>query len=110
MLARNFGMKVNSDAFEAIARSTPINVLAKQKHQIHQLEALLLGQGGLLAEKFTDDYPQLLQKEYQFQQSKHGIYPVPVSTSFSQDASRELSNYPVGPVGYARSWISAFVF
>ena len=82
LLARNFGMKVNADAFEAIARSIPINILAKQKHQIHQLEALLLGQGGLLAEKFIEDYPQLLQKEYQFQQSKHGIHPVPVPLLF----------------------------
>ena len=48
LLARNFGMKVNADAFEAIARSIPLNILAKHKSQIHQLEALLLGQAGLL--------------------------------------------------------------
>ena len=33
MLARNFGLKVNSDAFEDIARSIPIHILAKHKHQ-----------------------------------------------------------------------------
>lgn len=82
MLARNFGMKVNADAFEAIARSIPLTVLAKQKNQIHQLEALLLGQGGLLEVKFTEDYPLLLQKEYRFQQSKHSIKPVQLPLHF----------------------------
>jgi hypothetical protein len=26
LLARNFGMKVNADAFEAVARSSPVNI------------------------------------------------------------------------------------
>ncbi len=82
LLARNFGMKVNADAFEAIARSVPLNVLAKQKQQIHQLEALLLGQGALLEEKFKEDYPKLLQREYRFQQKKLGIKPVALSLHF----------------------------
>jgi hypothetical protein len=76
MLARNFGMKVNADAFEAIARSLPIAVLAKHKNQIHQLEALLLGQAGLLKESFEEDYPRLLQKEYKFLESKYNLQPI----------------------------------
>ena len=76
MLARNFGMKVNADAFEAIARSLPLAVLAKHKNQIHQLEALFLGQAGLLKENFEEDYPNLLQKEYKFLQSKYNLQPI----------------------------------
>lgn len=76
MLARNFGIKVNADAFEAIAKSIPLNVLAKHKSQIHQLEALLLGQAGLLEEKFADDYPQLLQREYRFLKEKYKLKPI----------------------------------
>ena len=76
MLARNFGMKVNAEAFEAIARSIPLTVLTKHKNQIHQQEALLLGQGGLLKENFNEDYPRLLQKEYNFLQSKYNIQPI----------------------------------
>ena len=63
LLARNFGMKVNGDAFEAVARSLPLTILAKHKNQIHQLEALLLGQAGLLNQNFEEDYPILLQKK-----------------------------------------------
>ena len=73
MLARNFGMKVNADTFESIARSIPLNVLAKHKTQIHQLEALLLGQAGLLEGKFSEDYPKLLQKEYKFLKEKYSL-------------------------------------
>src|SRR5688572_6523710 len=85
LLARNFGMKVNADAFEAIARSISLNVLAKHKNQIHQLEALLFGQAGLLEKEFlsTDsgsenDYPILLQKEYRFLQKKYNLRTVQI--------------------------------
>lgn len=76
LLARNFGMKVNADAFEAVARSLSINILAKHKNQIHQLEALLLGQAGLLNENFAEDYPVMLQKEYAFYKNKYGLQPI----------------------------------
>jgi len=76
LLARNFGMKVNADAFEAVARSLSINILAKHKSQIHQLEALLLGQAGLLNENFTEDYPVMLQKEYTFYKNKYNLQPI----------------------------------
>lgn len=71
MLARNFGIKINSDSFERIARSIPINILAKHKNQIHQLEAILLGQAALLDKNFEEDYPNMLRKEYQFLQKKY---------------------------------------
>jgi Protein of unknown function (DUF2851) len=76
LLAKNFGVKVNSDAFEKIAQSIPINILAKHKNQIHQLEALLLGQAGLLEGDFTESYPQLLQKEYKFLRNKYQLQKV----------------------------------
>jgi hypothetical protein len=73
MLARNFGMKINMDAFERIAQSIPINILGKHKNQIHQLEALLLGQAAMLDKIFEDDYPNLLRREYQFLQKKYSL-------------------------------------
>ncbi len=76
LLARNFGIPVNADAFESIAKTISNNTLAKYKNQIHQLEALLLGQAGLLNGEFTEDYPVMLQKEYLFLQKKHQLQPV----------------------------------
>ena len=82
LLARNFGMKVNADAFEAVARSISVNILSKHKNQIHQLEALLTGQGGLLEEKFSEDYPALLQKEYKFLKEKYQLKPIHLPLHF----------------------------
>ena len=76
MLARNFGITVNSEAFEAVARSTSINILAKHKNQIHQLECLLFGQAGMLQGKFTEPYPHMLAREYNFLQKKYRLTPV----------------------------------
>lgn len=73
MLARNFGLKVNADAFESMARSIPLNVLAKHKNQLQQVEALLFGQAGLLHTKLKDAYAKLLQREHQFLKKKYGL-------------------------------------
>ena len=82
LLANNFGIKVNSDAFEKIARSLPVSTLAKHKNQIHQLEALLFGQAGLLQINFTDSYPCMLQKEYLFYKAKYKLQPIQASLFF----------------------------
>ena len=76
VLARSFGLKVNMEPFEALARSLPLRLLAKHKDQLFQLEALLFGQAGLLAEQFEDDYPRALAKEYQFLRHKYGLQPL----------------------------------
>jgi hypothetical protein len=73
MLAKNFGIKINADAFEKVAQSIPIKLLAKHKNQLHQLEALLMGQAGLLDKTFDDAYPNMLRKEYLFLQKKYGL-------------------------------------
>lgn len=73
LLARNFGMKVNADAFEAIARSLPLNILAKHKNRVFQLEALLMGQGGLLEGDFKEEYPKLKKSSYNFYQRKYKL-------------------------------------
>ncbi|MEO6316403.1 MAG: DUF2851 family protein [Chitinophagaceae bacterium] len=82
LLAKNFGAQVNAEAFEGIARSLPLSVLARHKNQVTVLEALLLGQAGLLEEKFTDDYALLLQREYRFHRHKYKLSKPPVPVYF----------------------------
>jgi hypothetical protein len=91
LLARNFGLPLNTDVFEAIAVSLPVTVLARHKNQIHQLEALLLGQAGLLEETFSDNYALLLQKEYRFLQKKYQLKPVKQLLNFLR---MRPSNFP----------------
>ncbi|MES2773688.1 MAG: DUF2851 family protein [Bacteroidota bacterium] len=76
LLCRYFGAGVNSECFEQLATSLPLNVLIKHKNQLQQLEALLLGQACLLNRRFTDHYPLLLQREYVFLRKKHQLQPI----------------------------------
>lgn len=82
MLARAFGSKINGDAFEAMARSVPVNLLAKHKGSIHQIEALLFGQAGLLGEEFQEEFPKMLQREYAFLKKKYGLQTLTVPVLF----------------------------
>ncbi len=91
LLAKNFGIKVNSEAFEKIALSLPLAVLAKHKNQIHQIESLLFGQAGLLTGNFKDDYGTLLQKEYFFLQKKYKLTPIKIPLHYLR---MRPSNFP----------------
>jgi len=82
LLAKNFGLKINSDAFESIASTVPLNILGKHKNQLHQLEALLLGQAGLLNKDFTDDYAVMLKKEYHFLKMKYSLTATHIPVHF----------------------------
>lgn len=80
-LARNFGFGVNSDAFEALAKSLPLSYLGKHKDNMFQLEALLFGQAGLLEtdSSTADEYQSALLKEYRFLQAKFDLKPLHAS-------------------------------
>jgi hypothetical protein len=79
LLARSFGARVNMDAFEQLARQTPLLLLGKYKNNRYQMEALLFGQAGLLEPAFSDHYPRQLQDMYRFLQHKHQLHPMSAS-------------------------------
>jgi hypothetical protein len=76
-LARNFGFSLNALPFESLAKSLPLNILLKHRDHLQQIEALLFGQAGMLAEEhITDTYYAELQKEYRYLQKKYNLEPV----------------------------------
>ena len=75
--AANFGFKVNATPFLMLARSLPLNILAKHRENLKQIEALLFGQAGMLNEKFKDEYPKELQEEYNYLKKKYKLEPIP---------------------------------
>ena len=101
LLARNFGITVNREAFELVAKSLPLSLIAKHKHQIHQLEALLLGQAGLLNGKFTEAYPAMLKKEYTFLRKKYQLKSIFAPVHFLRMETGELSWYQACTTGNA---------
>jgi len=87
MLARSFGMDANTEAFESVARSLPVSLLARHRDQPRQVEALLLGQGGLLTEGLSlfnsqDEYLHVLRREFRFLKTKYRLKPVHARIKF----------------------------
>jgi len=74
-MARSFGLPVNTMAFEAVARSLPITLLARYINHRQELEALLLGQAGLLEGSFREDHPRSLQTLFRHLYHKHQLSP-----------------------------------
>jgi len=72
-LARNFGFKINAVPFELLAKSLPNAILAKHKNSIHQIEAMLFGNAGMLDKQVDDKYLLTLQNEYQFLKHKYAL-------------------------------------
>ncbi len=70
-LARNFGYNINSEAMEIWARSFPLQSLAHHRDNPFQLQAIFLGQAGLI----KDDELEL-QNEYSFLAHKFGFEPI----------------------------------
>ena len=75
VLFRAFGMKVNAEPFEQLARQTPWKVLSKHQDNLFQLEAILFGNAGFLEEP-KDGYSEELKKEYDFLSHKYQLKPL----------------------------------
>ncbi|WP_029038524.1 DUF2851 family protein [Salinimicrobium xinjiangense] len=73
LLARNFGLNVNGEAFMGIARSIPFGVIRKTRGNLLQLESLLLGQGGFLKGDHEEPYYRKLQEEYAYLKRKFAL-------------------------------------
>lgn len=77
VLAKSFGMKVNEVPFVQLAKSLPQHILAKHKDNLLQIEALLIGQAGLLNDlKISDSYADQLVAEYNFLKQKYSLTPI----------------------------------
>ncbi|WP_062053237.1 DUF2851 family protein [Aquimarina longa] len=70
LLAKNFGLKINGDAFLSLANSIDFSIIRKCTNQLNQLEALFFGQAGFLEKDIENEYTKTLKKEYQFLQHK----------------------------------------
>lgn len=74
LLAQNFGFKINAEPMLRLAQGLPLKVLLKHRDNLTQLEALLLGQSGLLTNaESSDDYSMMLEREYTFLATKYGV-------------------------------------
>lgn len=66
LLAKNFGLKVNSAAFLSLSRSFDFQVVQKCRDSQFLLEALFFGQSGMLEKKLEEVYFNELKEEYKY--------------------------------------------
>lgn len=76
MLAKNFGLKVNGEAFLNLSTSFDFSVLRKVWFDEFQLAALLFGQAGFLEEESEVSYFNELRNEYHYLKHKYSLNPI----------------------------------
>lgn len=76
LLCRNFGFKINNEAFELLGKSLSFSTLKKYADNALQIESLLFGVAGFLNELFEDKYPKQLQNEFEFLKHKHHLISI----------------------------------
>ena len=74
LLFKNFGLKVNGDAFLNLINSIDFSIIRKEKQSLVNIEALLFGQAGLLSDDIQDAYYKTLQMEYNYLLKKHNLH------------------------------------
>ncbi|MFV8224702.1 DUF2851 family protein [Christiangramia aquimixticola] len=70
-LCQSFGLNINGENFKAIAQSFDFKIWRKLKPDLFSLEALLLGQAGLI--KGEDKYALDLRKEFEYLKVKYQL-------------------------------------
>ena len=106
LLCKNFGFKINSDAFLQLGKSVPLHILLKQANSIEQTEALLFGQAGLLDKEYNDTYIRRLQAEYAHLKHKYSLpAPIPHLWKFLRLRPR---NFPTIRIAQLASFISNY--
>jgi hypothetical protein len=73
MLTKNFGLKVNGEAFFSLAQSIDFSIFRKIQSNPLALEALLFGQAGLLEQDTEAVYHKNLTHEYNFIKQKFSL-------------------------------------
>lgn len=73
LLAKNFGLNTNGEAFLQNAQSIPFSIIRKESFEVENLESLLLGNIGLLEAEKEDAYYKDLQFRYSYLQHVYQI-------------------------------------
>lgn len=73
MICKNFGFKVNTDAMAALSSVLPYKILLKHLDKQEQIEALMMGVAGFLEEAPSEEYVNLLQREFSLLRAKYAL-------------------------------------
>ena len=93
-----FGFKKNTEPLQRLAKALPLAVLRRHRHDRRQLEALLFGQAGFLAESEEvahDLFIADLRTEYQFLAHKYQLAPAALAAHDWNFLRLRPANFPL---------------
>ena len=82
LLSQNFGLNVNGESFFELAKSIPFKVIRKLQHKKMALEALFMGQAGMLSPEMPSPYGIRLWEEFNYVKHKFALSSPPISMQF----------------------------
>lgn len=94
LLVSGFGFKANGEAFQQLARVTPLKILLKHVNDPLQIQAMLFGQAGFLSGKPKDEFQSILKKEYDFLRRKYSLQENVLKESVWKMGRLRPANFP----------------
>jgi len=73
LMSKNFGLNTNGETFLKIALGIPFSIIRKENFASGNIEALLLGQSGLLDVEKEDQYFKQLRKQFDYLSYKYHL-------------------------------------
>jgi len=97
-----FGFQKNSEPLARLAKAVPLPLVRRHRHDQRQLEALLFGQAGMLAETpetAADNYLHDLRQEYAFLSHKYNLGPTALAAHEWNYLRLRPANFPAVRLG-----------
>lgn len=82
LLAKNFGLNRNGEAFLNMAEQLPYKIISKHHTSAIELEALFLGTSGLLEPESEDNYVLKLKENYDYLKHKYQLQKAMIKPQF----------------------------
>jgi len=92
LIAKNFGLKINGEAFLDLAKSVDFSIIRKVAHDKKSLTALFFGMAGFLNKDIENEYYQSLVVEFNY--LKHKFQLTPKASNIFQFFRMRPSNFP----------------
>ena len=92
LLAKNFGLNINGEAFLSLANSFDFSIVRKEQSDLTVLTSLLFGQAGFLEDEIEEGYYIKLKNEYQYLKHKYKL--MSISKSRFEFFRLRPSNFP----------------
>ncbi|GAB3991648.1 DUF2851 family protein [Spirosoma daeguense] len=94
LLAINMGFRINAEPMAQLSRAVPLKAIRKHRDVLLQVESMLFGAAGLLETDESDEYLDILQREYRFLATKYELTNQQLEAHFWKWGRLRPANFP----------------